>query len=148
MTYPLLIVITLFSSFAYAQPYQWIDENGQVHFSDRPHDGALVVDVRVQKPPSIKAGSRTKDINQRIKSASDRLASERKKEEYANQKKQLGIIRQNQNGKKKCQYYMDKAEHNEYRWKLLRTQGYKQAQKNAYLIRKDRYQRDMGRYCQ
>jgi len=47
----LLVVTTLLATgAAQAEVYRWVDENGEVHFSDRPRSGANT--VRVPKAPA------------------------------------------------------------------------------------------------
>ena len=43
----LLLIAGLLTAFAaYADVYRWVDEDGTVHFSDRPRDGAEEVELR------------------------------------------------------------------------------------------------------
>lgn len=41
----LALCITALSSTAVAEVYQWVDQNGRRHYSDRPHAGSEVVDI-------------------------------------------------------------------------------------------------------
>ena len=42
-----LILLSLLWSTAIAEPaYTWVDENGQVHYSDRPVPGATEIELR------------------------------------------------------------------------------------------------------
>lgn len=51
-----LISIMLFGSTAQAAPvYRWVDENGQVTYSDRPGPGAVVIELSTSAP-SLDAG--------------------------------------------------------------------------------------------
>lgn len=50
----LLLIAGLLAAFAgYADVYRWVDENGQVHFSDRPREGAERVEL--QEPQTFSA---------------------------------------------------------------------------------------------
>jgi hypothetical protein len=39
------LLVLLFAAGAFAEAYTWIDEGGVVHYSDRPHPGATVVEL-------------------------------------------------------------------------------------------------------
>jgi len=46
------LLVLLLSAGAFADAfYKWTDENGVVHFSDRPHPGAEEVDLGLSAPP-------------------------------------------------------------------------------------------------
>ncbi len=52
----IVIVSLLMSLAAYAQIYRWVDSNGNVHFSDRPHKGAEKIElpeVQTFSPPPV-----------------------------------------------------------------------------------------------
>ena len=38
--------ILLFTGVVFAQAYKWVDEDGVVHYSDRPHPGAEITAVQ------------------------------------------------------------------------------------------------------
>jgi len=40
-----VLLVLLFAAGAFAEAYTWTDENGVVHYSDRPHPGATVVEL-------------------------------------------------------------------------------------------------------
>jgi hypothetical protein len=56
------ISILLFALFAgpgaYAEVFRWVDEDGVVHFSDRPHEGAETVELQQAQTFSAPASSR------------------------------------------------------------------------------------------
>lgn len=43
---------------AFAQAYKWVDEDGVVHYSDRPQPGAEVVDLPRRPPPTSAPAAR------------------------------------------------------------------------------------------
>jgi len=142
-----LFLLLLISSTCYAQVYKWVDENGNVHFSDMPREGSTAIAVEAQKPMTVEAESRAEEINQRIKSTNDWLSEKRKKEERLRSKEQQRIDKKNQNDQKRCQSLKDKISQNEFHWGLIKTQGYKQSQRDAYSVRKEKYQSEFSRHC-
>ncbi len=45
-TRPIFVLLALlFAAGAFAQAYMWTDEDGVVHYSDRPHPGATLIDL-------------------------------------------------------------------------------------------------------
>ncbi len=79
----LLIVFGLLSSLALAtEVYRWVDDQGQVHFSDRPLEGGEKVEIR----PQIELG--TPDVQPRAR----REASADSAEEAATRYRSLEII--------------------------------------------------------
>jgi hypothetical protein len=64
----LLMVGILLAYPGYAEVYRWTDDNGQVHFSDRPHEGAEQIeiqDVQTFSAPPVRrsTGSATETEN-------------------------------------------------------------------------------------
>lgn len=58
-TRPILVLLGLLvASAAFADAYVWTDEDGVVHYSDRPHPGAKRVDLGESKPGPRSATSR------------------------------------------------------------------------------------------
>ena len=43
--------ILLFTGVVFAQAYKWVDEDGVVHYSDRPHPGAEIIELPRYSPP-------------------------------------------------------------------------------------------------
>jgi disulfide oxidoreductase YuzD len=142
-----LFLLLLTSTISYAQVYKWVDENGNIHFSDMPHQGASALVVDAQKPTAAGAESRAEEIHQRIKTTNDWLSEKRKKEEHLRRKEQRRIDKKNQKDQKRCQSLKDKISQNEFHWDLTKTQGYKQSQKDAYLIKKEKYHSEFNQYC-
>jgi cytoskeletal protein RodZ len=54
----LLLVGLLVANAAFADAYVWTDEDGVIHYSDRPHPGAKRVDLGESKPSSRSTTSR------------------------------------------------------------------------------------------
>jgi hypothetical protein len=69
---PLLILLAFFvGSAALADAYTWTDEEGVVHYSDRPHPGAKRIVIDVLKPGRARSPQRATDA-----AASDARAAE------------------------------------------------------------------------
>jgi len=50
-TRPIFILLALLiAAGAFAEAYKWTDDDGVVHYSDRPHPGATVVDIGESRP--------------------------------------------------------------------------------------------------
>jgi hypothetical protein len=50
--HPILVLLALFAAAgALAQAYKWVDEDGVVHYSDRPEPGAQSIDLPQSKTP-------------------------------------------------------------------------------------------------
>lgn len=73
-----LLLIFLLPSLVIAELYRWTDENGQVHFSDRPHESHSE-QVELKAPPLIGQGDDVRQRNerwQRLHSAEQQKADE------------------------------------------------------------------------
>jgi hypothetical protein len=52
-TRPIFVLLALLVAVgAFAEAYTWTDENGIVHYSDRPHPGAKIIDLGESNSPS------------------------------------------------------------------------------------------------
>jgi len=49
------VLALLFAGAAHAQAYKWVDEDGIVHYSDRPHEGAEIIQLPSYHRPSTPA---------------------------------------------------------------------------------------------
>ena len=58
MRYIVCIIFLLGAGVASAQTYKWVDENGVVHYSDRPVEGAEQVSIDYVKPSSTPSPQR------------------------------------------------------------------------------------------
>lgn len=54
------LLALLVAAGAFAQAYKWTDEEGVVHYSDRPHPGATVVDLAESKATRPQPTTRTR----------------------------------------------------------------------------------------
>jgi hypothetical protein len=57
------VLALLVAAGAFAEAYTWTDEEGVVHYSDRPHPGATVVDLGDKKAARPQPTSRTRAAN-------------------------------------------------------------------------------------
>lgn len=92
MKYKLLIgLVTLLSVVPVsAKVYKWVDENGQVHYSDTPQRGAETVNVRTGEP----ADPHTVKRLERLKELSRQYDSERQEAEKKQAKAQQQAAKQ------------------------------------------------------
>lgn len=51
------ICLLSINAFSYAGVYKWKDENGKIHFSDKPHKNADEITIRASKPSGIGANN-------------------------------------------------------------------------------------------
>lgn len=96
----LTLWVSLASVSAYAQAYRWVDDNGKVHFGDRPPAGVSVQSLDLPEPqtPVVPPASvqEQRDRQRRLVEAleEERLAKEQKKqEEKAAREKQEAYCR-------------------------------------------------------
>lgn len=78
------LIVLLVALPAAAELYRWTDENGKVHFSDRPvSDDAEELEVKA--PPKLGQGNTVREVNERLDrlrtSEAEREAKEREQEE-------------------------------------------------------------------
>lgn len=132
----------------WADIYKWVDEKGKVHFSDQAQQGAEQIHTDAEPATHSDSGPSTREINQRIKAVNNQLGTERIQQQNAKTRESRSVQARQESNKKNCQYYRDKLDNLEYEWELRTTRkGYKQSEKDRYLIEKDRYQRDIARIC-
>lgn len=64
MRISILLVALFLGIGAYAEVFRWVDEEGVVHFSDRPHEGAEIVELQEAQKFSAPAVSRQRSTTQ------------------------------------------------------------------------------------
>lgn len=82
-----LVILGVLPAVALAQVYRWVDEDGKVHYSDKPVEQAERVDVHVTRP--ARADSSSSDA-----SATSRIEAQIAAEEDPVKKGQLQLIKQ------------------------------------------------------
>ena len=70
MRISILLICLLAGLGAYADVFRWVDEEGVVHFSDRPHEGAETVELQQAQTFSAPAGSRQRQTSAEQQAAS------------------------------------------------------------------------------
>ncbi len=145
----ILLLISIFlCSQVLAEVYKWVDENGKVHFSDQPQQGAQQIQVNTKSVVHSSSGPSTREINRRISAVNQQLAVDRLQQQNAKAREERSAQVRKKSSEKNCQYYKDKLDNLEYEWGLKTTRkGYRQSAKDKYLTKKDRYQRDIARTC-
>lgn len=100
-----IIFLTLFCAQLHAGIYKWTDENGNVHFGDRPAstDNATELDVQTDNSAGITNSSgNTKEREYLLKSI--------EKEKAADAKKQKKQAEKNKKYKKLCRRYQSRLQ--------------------------------------
>lgn len=66
----LAFVLFLFTASSYADVYKWIDEDGQVHYSQQPPPGQQAEMIKAPPPPAIDPAKAQQEIDTLIKQQS------------------------------------------------------------------------------
>lgn len=74
----LLILLTCLSAQTMAATYRWVDETGQVHYSDRPQEGAQEVEVKAPLPAKQAPASASESANRTAGQGAARSAAQRR----------------------------------------------------------------------
>jgi len=88
----LIALLLFFSSLANAGIYKWTDENGKVHYGDKPTAGGEELNIQVkQSTAPIKSDETRAERRQRISDSmtDDRLERNKKKDEAKKKRAQL-----------------------------------------------------------
>jgi len=116
--------------------YKWTDENGKVHFGDRPADinKAETVKIREQKTGSMVSGSTQKQWTRNT--------------QYSNQTKRVNSLPATSAGSNSnCSHYKDLVKSYQDRWAKLRKRGYKQSDRNYYMDLIESYKAEVRKNC-
>ena len=105
-----IMLALLATGLGHAEIYKWVDENGDVHYSDqRPNQVADTVDVEAAPPVnSPQAVERNKQVNDALK-----IVTETREERDASDREQDEVIADSQAHQLKCQQvrtYRDRLE--------------------------------------
>jgi len=71
MRISVLLVCLLAGLVAYAEVFRWVDEDGVVHFSDRPHEGAETVELQQAQTFSAPAVNRQPQMPEQESASSE-----------------------------------------------------------------------------
>ena len=85
-----LLLLLLFTAPAVADIYKWVDDNGRVHYSDRPHPGsmeAVHVPAKLPADPHLEERRRRQ---QRLLEAMDQERQEKLEAEHQSRQQQAG----------------------------------------------------------
>ncbi len=94
----------IFSPGLHAGVYKWTDENGRVHFSDRPVSD-LSTEVKIkQAPPSSPSSSSPQQRQEKMRKMLDAFEEERNEKKEARQKAK----KEREKREKKCLYAKDR----------------------------------------
>jgi hypothetical protein len=99
-----VLICIVFSQGLYAGVYKWTDEQGRVHFSDRPVSESST-EIKIKQAPSSNAsGSSPQHRQQKMRKMLDALEEERIEKREAEQKAK----QDQEKRKKKCLYAKDR----------------------------------------
>jgi len=87
----IIFLLYLHADFAFAEIYKWMDEQGRVHYGDRPLANSTEMEIDNAKKSNVKISQSREESRQRLLNAYDE-DNKRKAEEKAkskNQKKEL-----------------------------------------------------------
>ena len=108
MKIPLQLLILVLPVAVNASVYKWVDENGKVHYGDRPRESQAAVEMSIDDSPSVpldsdSAMSRAEKRERLLQSMEeDRLEKQEKREQ------QQALKEQN---RQKCNRYRDRMRH-------------------------------------
>jgi vacuolar-type H+-ATPase subunit I/STV1 len=99
-----ILISAIFSQSLFAGVYKWTDENGRVHFSDRPVSESST-EVKIKKAPSSDtSNSSSQQRQQKMRKMLDAFEEERNEKKEAKQKAK----KEREKRKKKCIYAKDR----------------------------------------
>jgi hypothetical protein len=99
-----ILISIVFSQGLYAGVYKWTDEQGRVHFSDRP-DSESSTEVKIQQAPSSgTSNGSSQHRQQKMRKMLDALEEERIEKRETEQKAK----KEREKRKKKCRYAKDR----------------------------------------
>ncbi|MEJ2620758.1 MAG: DUF4124 domain-containing protein [Candidatus Thiodiazotropha sp.] len=141
-----MLISALFSLNLYAGVYKWTDENGQVHFSDRPVSESST-EVKIKQPPSSGSPSNSSQQRQQnMRKMLNALEEERSEKREA----KLKAKQEREKRKRKCIYAKDRySSHN----RASGIYSYKKDGQRSYLSDDERkshmkkLKADIERWC-
>jgi len=87
----IIFAFLLNSATVYAEIYKWVDEQGKVHYGDKPIDNSTEMDVNISKQGHIKINNNREQKRQKLLEsyADDQEREDKKKEKLKKKKKKL-----------------------------------------------------------
>ena len=105
----LAFVLFFFAANSYADVYKWIDEDGQVHYSQQPPPGQQAEMIKAPPPPAIDPAKAQQEIDTLIEQQkADELASEDKTIQAGKEQERANQLKANcQAAKRNLKAYQD-----------------------------------------
>lgn len=147
-----ILLLQLFSHPVHSEIYKWIDENGQVHYGDKPKNKKKSKKVPYKAPPKQNSAPTTENIPART---AEQMANDLRQERYqkANEKRRKAAEKR----KKEYRQLCDKAAQDERRLhreleELDRQQFHKRTAERNEIVKQKRSElseasRDRFKYC-
>jgi acetoin utilization deacetylase AcuC-like enzyme len=129
-----------------AEIYQWRDENGNIHFSDQPQEGADSIMVESQNPDA-KNRQQHLESQKRIDETNERLRKLRNKETQRLVAQRSKAARAKLKQKQHCEQAMQRLRKEQDSWKYKRRKGYKQRDKTKHLQKQAELKYNVKRSC-
>jgi len=85
----IVIIMMFYIGHAYAEIYKWVDEQGSIHYGDKPVNKSKVMDVDISKQGHIKINNSREEKRQKLLEtyADDHQRKSKEKEKLKKQKK-------------------------------------------------------------
>lgn len=127
----LLAVLMLTPVFAFAEVYKWIDENGNIHFGDRPqHAQAVAVEVNTQKAGTTYQPEKPKAVKPKVENNELKEAEEKYKEVLAG-------FYETRTPSAACKYTIDLKDEMKYMGSSAQLMGRPMPKREVYLCPKE-----------
>ena len=110
MRYPIFIFLLMLPLLAQAAVYKWIDDEGNVHYGDRPAGSEPSVEMEVDDSVTIPSfGGRDDSMSREERRERLLQAMEEDRLEKKQQREQKQALKQR--NRKKCNFYRDRMRH-------------------------------------
>jgi len=87
----IISVLFLNPAYCYAEIYKWVDEQGVIHYGDKPVNNSKEMEVNISKQGNIKINNKREQKRQKLLEsyADDQQREEKEKEKLKKKKKKL-----------------------------------------------------------
>lgn len=127
--------------------YRWVDENGKVHYSDRPREGGDAETVELDEPQSVSDSEEDRQRKAANAQWFEQRRQEREREEEAESKARAKAYKANEKYRRACRNAQDRLANTEKELQARKRAGIKPRVENHMKIRIERYRDEVRQRC-
>lgn len=126
--------------------YQWRDQQGRIHYGDRPPDNAIRIVPEVTRPDQQQL-DRHRTTQDKMKHAADEEQTLRVRRERARMLERRKQLRAKQQQQRRCELARQRLEQEQERWQRQRRKGYRNEARSKHRAQRAKLEYRVNQEC-